>query len=259
MISEIALQQLLQENKELKDRLNLLESNKNKEILTYCFNQISFSDLKNIVDIKPKLDYAKFDDWFNDKKIVLDNADTTFLQNLIDKNVFYLDNYKEEDLKVKFIAPILNRIDFVNMDKEIRDFYDEGFFYQTDQFILGGETDFVVAKGHFFPEQPYFFIQKFKRLKTAKDPVPQLLAELIAAVELNNFILIKGAFIIGAIWNFVILEKLDVNKYQYFVSKNYDCTDLEKLNGIYKNLLVVKQEILEYANENKVSTALWAG
>ncbi len=91
------------------------------------------------------------------------------------------------------------------------------------------------------------------------DPVPQLLAELIAAVELNNFILIKGAFIIGAIWNFVILEKLGVNRYQYFVSKNYDCTDLEKLNGIYKNLLVVKQEILEYANENKVSTALWAG
>ncbi len=74
-------------------------------------------------------------------------GDIVFLKNLIDKNIFYLDNYKEEDLKVKFITPILNRINFVDIDKEIRDFYDENLFYQTDQFVLNGATDFVVAKG----------------------------------------------------------------------------------------------------------------
>ncbi|MCK5521686.1 MAG: hypothetical protein KAI83_01005 [Thiomargarita sp.] len=241
------LHQLLKENEQFKRRLDLLEA-RNKirnAIPTYSFSKISFSELKNLVEIKPKLNYDKFNHWFNDENIILNDKDTLFLKNLIDKNIFFLENYKEEDLKVKFITPILNRIDFINIDKEIRDFYDENLFYQTDQFILNGETDFVVAKGYFYSEKPYFFIQEFKKSKTAKDPEPQLLAELIAAIELNDFTTIKGAFIIGAIWNFVILEKLEINKYQYFVSRNYDSTDLEKLKGIYKNLLFVKNEIFE--------------
>jgi len=252
MITEIELQQLLKENEELKNRLNLLEVKYQikEEIPTYCFSQIGFSDLKKIVEIKPKLNYHKFDDWFNDENIKLDDEDIHFLKNLIDNNIFYLENYKEEDLKVKFITPILNRINFVNIDKEIRDFYDENLCYQTEQFILNGEADFVVAKGYFFSELPYFFIQEFKKSKAAKDPEPQLLAELIAAIELNNFTTIKGAFIIGAIWNFVLLEKLGTNKYQYFVSRNYDSTDLEKLKSIYKNLLFVKKEIFGYDMES---------
>ncbi len=245
MSKKIELQQLLKENEELKKRL-LEESQKIKtEIPTYSFSQISFSDLKNIVRITAKLNFNKFNDWFDCKNITLKDKDVVFLKNLIDKNVFYLDNYKEEDLKVKFISPILNRIDFVNIEKEIRDFYEENLFYQTEHFILNGETDFVIAKGHFFSEKPYFFIQEFKKSKAAKNPEPQLLAELIAAIELNNFTTMKGAFIIGAIWNFVILEKIGINQYQYFVSRNYDSSDLEKLKGIYKNLRFVKHEIFD--------------
>jgi hypothetical protein len=101
----------------------------------------------------------------------------------------------------------------------------------------------MVSKGYFYSETPYFFIQEFKPSTTAKNPQPQLLAELIAAVELNQFTTIKGAFIIGAIWHFVILEKIGIDSYLYFISKSYDSTDLEKLQGIYKNLLYVKQEI----------------
>jgi len=42
----------------------------------------------------------------------------------------------------------------------------------------------------------------------------------------------------------MILTKLSQYKYQYFISKNYDSTDLDKLINIYKSLLFVKQEIL---------------
>lgn len=212
-------------------------------IPSYRFSQIDFNDLKKITNIKPKLNYDRFNDWFCKKDIELSDNDIAFLQELINKNIFFLDNYKEEELKVKFITPILNRIDFVDIEKEIRDFYDEYLSYETENYSFSGETDFVVAKGYFFAEQPYFFIQEFKKAKAVSDPEPQLLAELIAALELNQFKAIKGAFIVGAIWNFVILEKLDDNKYQYFVSRNFDSTDLEKLKQIYKNLLAVKQEI----------------
>ncbi len=41
----------------------------------------------------------------------------------------------------------------------------------------------------------------------------------------------------------MILEKLDKDKYQYFVSSNFDSTKIDDLMGIYKNLLVMKEEI----------------
>jgi hypothetical protein len=61
----------------------------------------------------------------------------------------------------------------------------------------------------------------------------------------------KGAYIIGAIWNFVILEKLGKDKYQYFVSVNFDSTKIEDLKGIYKNLMYIKNEIIEKVKQEK--------
>ena len=117
--------------------------------------------------------------------------------------------------------------------------------YKNEKFILEGTADFTVSKGDVKALKPYFFIQEFKKGQVNTDPEPQLLAELISAIELNNWIEIKGAYIVGAIWNFVILEKLGKDKYQYFVSENYDSTKIEDLKGIYRNLVFVKEEIRE--------------
>jgi hypothetical protein len=68
---------------------------------------------------------------------------------------------------------------------------------------------------------------------------------MIAGLEISEVNQIKGAYIIGAIWNFVILEKVDENSYRYWISQNFDSSDLEKLKLIYKNLLFIKSEILE--------------
>jgi uncharacterized protein YfkK (UPF0435 family) len=46
---------------------------------------------------------------------------------------------------------------------------------------------------------------------------------------------------------FVILEKLAKDKYQYFISQNFDSTKIEDLKDIYKNLCFVKHEIFEMA------------
>lgn len=104
--------------------------------------------------------------------------------------------------------------------------------------------DFVVSKGLLESKKPYFFIQEFKRSEEYGNPRPQLLAELISAIELNDWKFIKGAYIIGGNWHFAILEKLDLHKYQYFISQNFDSTKIYDLKSIYKNLLFVKNEIL---------------
>jgi len=43
----------------------------------------------------------------------------------------------------------------------------------------------------------------------------------------------KGAYITGGNWHFAILEKLDTDKYQYFISQNFDSTKLHDLKQIY--------------------------
>jgi hypothetical protein len=207
-----------------------------QQVPIYNFGTINFKDLEEIVVIKRNVSNSIFSNWFENDIEVSDN-DQNILDNLINENAIFIDSYKEEELKVKFIAPILNRVKFTDIDHEIRDFYEEKISYKTDKFILTGITDFLVSRGLEYSKKPYFFIQEYQR--------SQLLAELIAAVELNNFKIMKGAYIVGAIWNFVILEKLAENKYQYFISINFDSTKIADLTAIYKNLVAIKEEIFQ--------------
>jgi hypothetical protein len=74
-----------------------------------------------------------------------------------------IDSYSEEDLKVNFIIPILNKVRFKSFEKKIRDFYELQMSYKTSQFKLSGTVDFVVSEGLVESKKPYFFIQGFKR------------------------------------------------------------------------------------------------
>jgi hypothetical protein len=129
-------------------------------------------------------------------------------------------------------------------DKAIRDFYEVQLKFEYKDILFSGRCDFVVAKGYDLPINPYFFIQEFKQTSSSF-PEYQLLAEMIVSTIINKSNIIKGAYIVGSLWSFVIL-KIDTNgKYNYFVSKKYDTMDIEDLKQIYKNLQIVKREIYE--------------
>ncbi len=240
------LERIEQLEREIRELKGLNEDG----IPTYNFSNIKFSDLDKLVDIEIKIDDNKFDTLFNND-VILDDEVILFLEKLIKKTKPLMKYFKEEDLKLHFLAHLFGKINFTSYEHNFRDFYDEKLTYKTDKFIFNGETDFVIAEGLFKSEKPYFFIQEFKQGKTRRDPEPQLLAELISAIELNNDTSMRGAYIVGAIWNFVILEKLGKDKYQYFVSENYDSSKIGDLKGIYKNLVFVKKEIIEMTTREK--------
>jgi hypothetical protein len=231
------------EIQKLKDKIAILEREHNN-IPNYSFSKISFEDLDNLFDINKKIDKTKFSNWF-DNNLDLLESDNIFLKNLIDENIDLISSYNEEELKINLISPILNKIKFKSIELEFRDFYELQLKYETDKFILKGSTDFVVANGIFQAKKPLFFIQEFKKSRDFADPEPQLVAELISGVELNQWKNIKGAYIIGQNWNFVILEKIEDSKYKYFVSKTFNSTNFDELKDIYKNLLFIKHEIIE--------------
>ena len=232
----------------LEREIRELKGLNSEGIPTYSFSKIKIEELHSLVDINLGFNKNIFDIWFQNS-IDISKDTEIFLLDLIEKNSYLIKSYNEEDLKIKFITRLLNYIDFQSYEDNFREFYELVISYKTDKFIFSGTTDFVVSKGLLYSQKPYFFIQEFKKGIKGSDPEPQLLAELISAIELNNEISMRGAYIVGAIWNFVILEKLGENKYQYFVSENFDSTKIEDLKGIYRNLMFVKDEIIEKIKE----------
>lgn len=194
--------------------------------------------LKNVVKIKKKDNDAKFDNWFS-FNYKISNDDDFFLNKLIKQHKLYLSNYNEEQLKMKFLSPVLNRVDFFFDD--IKDWYDYGLSAMINGILLKGRPDFMVAKGDKIPVKPYFFIQEFKPSRSLDDdPEDQLLAEMLVAIKINNKNIMHGCFIIGKHWEFLILEKLKSGNYEYFVHKGLNSLDINHLRQIYINLQAVK-------------------
>jgi hypothetical protein len=138
-----------------------------------------------------------FNTWFNNH-ITISNEIENFLIELIENNDVLIKSYNEEELKVKFLALLLYKVNFKSIENNFRDFYELQLTYKTHKFIFNGTVNFVVSKGLVYSQKPYFFIQEFKKSEEYSNPRPQLLAELISAVELNDFKIIKGAYIISS-------------------------------------------------------------
>lgn len=231
-------------------RLNEEYYKRQNKIPTYQYSKITFSILKELVSIKQNIDNSIFDEWFNNNQKVEEKTIKMF-EKLIIENEPLIESYSEEDLKVNFLIPILNEVHFKSYENEFRDFYELPMRYETKNFVFNGTTDFVVSKGLIESEKPYFLIQEFKKGKQNGYPESQLLAELISGVELNKWTEIKGAYVVGSLWFFVILQKIGTNKYQYFVSKKYDGMRVDDLITIYKNLLDIKNDIIKMVISNK--------
>jgi len=205
---------------------------------SYNFSTIKFSDLEEIVDIGLGDDDQKFDEWFG-FSYPISESEIIFLETLIKKHQRrHLNFYLEETLKVKFIGVILNQVDFFT--EKIADWYNATLQGVVNNANFKGYTDFMVAKGTREPQKPYFFIQEFKSSTPDSDPEIQLLAELLVAIEKNKTTIMRGSYIIGRNWYFVIVEKIDENSFEYFVSKQFDSLELNSLKQIYVNLQAVK-------------------
>ncbi len=205
--------------------------------LSYSFSTIRFADLQKIVEIKPRVNDDKFKEWFEYPYLVSE-LESNYLADLIRKHRTLLPFYMEEDLKMKFLSPILNQVDFLT--DHFHDWYDASISGMVNGVELKGFTDFMVATGIEQAQKPYFFIQEFKPSVPDRNPEVQLLAEMLVAIEHNQAKIMRGGYIIGRNWVFVILEKIKENTFEYFVSESFDSLKLSELKQIYINLQAVK-------------------
>lgn len=159
--------------------------------------------------------------------------------NLIAENEMELDRYLEEELKMLFIAPILNSISF--KCNGVKLWLERELCLERDNLSIYGKTDFMLAKGWMKPEKPLFFIQEYKKSIPNGDPKWQLLAEMLVALEQSDDKdEILGSYIFGRYWYFIKLSKID-NRYIFSTSESYDSLKIYDLEVIYKNLQAIKQ------------------
>ena len=208
------------------------------------FSNIRFKDIKDLVPVTQHAEESIFEEWFG-FKYEFSEEETVFLQNLIKRNRLKVNSYTEEELKAKFLIPIMNKVDFVK--DGISDWYERSLKGQINGVEVGGVTDYMVAKGIKEPEVPYFFIQEFKPSKPSTFPEDQLLAELIVSIQLNGTKYLKGAYIVGQFWTFVILELTVKGAYKFHIAPSLDSLKIADLKQIYKNLQAAKGEIMKMA------------
>jgi hypothetical protein len=134
--------------------------------------------------------------------------------------------WNEEDLKVKFIGPVLELGDLVD-DKGVVGYFDKTISATIDGIKLTVKSDFMLAKGTLeYFKTPYFHFQEYKPYKNPSgDSMAQLLEAFLIAQEKNkNGQPIYGVDIMGRQWSFVTMENRD-----YCISKTFDAADRDDL------------------------------
>ena len=173
---------------------------------------------------------------------VLGNDETLRLKKLHKKALQSGDGWNEEELKMKFISLLFDLAD-IEVDNLIVSFFERPLNATVNDLKISVICDCLLASpaGIATPRTPYFFLQEFKRQKgDSNDPEAQMLAAMIVAQSKNaDQKPLFGAWLVGSIWNFTVLQDKS-----YYVSKRFDAADFDDLLQIVFMLRKLKTFIL---------------
>ncbi|MEM6316123.1 MAG: hypothetical protein AAF960_00550 [Bacteroidota bacterium] len=89
-----------------------------------------------------------------------EKAELLRLQDKLKENV---DTWNEQELIIKFIALIIDRVDYDNSD--YKSFANRKLSGKINGEDVAGEVDLMIASGKFEPKEPYFCLHEYKKEK----------------------------------------------------------------------------------------------
>ncbi|TAE08021.1 MAG: hypothetical protein EAZ95_17670 [Bacteroidetes bacterium] len=184
---------------------------------------------------------APMEEWLSASLPTFDVVEQAIFDKHLKKVIRNIAGWSEEDLKMKFIAHILE-LGYLEEGNGIVTFFDKSISAIVEDKKLSVKSDFMVATGFMnLVKQPFFHFQEYKPLINPKgEPMAQLLEAFLIAQEKNEVqIPLYGVEVIGENWKFVIMEGKD-----YCISPAYNATvkeDLLQIIGILRKF----REILE--------------
>jgi hypothetical protein len=210
------------------------------------FKSYTRQKLEQFFLIKETNHCEDLENWLNAAHIEVSDVEKRQLERLRMRLKKSAEAWNEEELKMRFVAPLLDLIDFDNKPYTL--FFERALAAKyDDNLTLSGEVDFMIAAGKDEPIAPYFCFHEYKRERGKdRDPRGQLLSEMLAAQLLNeNESVIYGTYINGRLWFFATLVG---DKYCF--SSSYDVTQSDKLHQIFQILNYLRTLIDLKINSN---------
>jgi hypothetical protein len=190
------------------------------------YNEVDLIKLFNLKRLVGNNAHPLLQEWLAITDIILTANEQETFTAILEDAIQNIHNWYEEDLKMQFIAFVL-KLGHLTNTPYYHPYFERVVEATVADHYLKIKTDFMIAKGILnTPEKPYFHFQEYKRQTDPNgDPIGQLLEAMLIAYELNqNTHPIYGCYVMGKLWNFVILE----NK-TYCVSESYDSTKSKEL------------------------------
>jgi hypothetical protein len=170
----------------------------------------------------------------------LDEMEKNFVTKLQRHFSFGGDDWNEVELENKFISPMIVLSEIA--DEKCSYFLERELSTTIDDYELLGKVDGMIATGFRSPKKPYFCLNEYKRgTDPDGDPKGQALIAMLVAQKLNNNNApIFGCFVIGRIWQFMILQGN-----QYAISRDFSCVD-DEVFDIFRILKGLRVQIEKY-------------
>ncbi len=155
--------------------------------------------------------------------------------------------WNETELENKFISPLIMQADID--DEQMGYFLERPLSAQIGDYQLAGIVDGMIATGFREPDVPLFCLHEYKRSSENQgSPDAQVLAAMLVAREMNpKPQTIYGLFVVGLIWNFVVLDNNC-----YCISKSYHADD-DEVFILFKMLKNIKKIIQLYLSASSLS------
>jgi hypothetical protein len=152
-----------------------------------------------------------------------------------------VDSWNEEELKLKFIAHLLELIDY-DMNG-CKTFADRTVSAEFDGKTLSGTVDVLIARGNRIPKAPLLCIHEYKKERgSSDDPLGQVLVAMVVAQRINSVVTgskpVYGAYTVGRLWFLVVLEAS-----AYAVSRGFNAADGNDSVALFQVLKHFKQII----------------
>jgi hypothetical protein len=153
-------------------------------------------------------------------------------------------SWNEVELENKFISPLIMLTDID--DEKIGYFLERSLSGIIGDYEVSGIVDGMIATGIREPKTPYFCLHEYKRsVENQGSPDGQVLAAMLVAREQNqNKLPIYGLFVVGLVWNFMVL-----NGNEYCISRTF-IADNDDIFTIFKMMKALKQIIYAELNTN---------
>ncbi len=208
------------------------------------FEKWNIDQLRGQFQVKRVRTLPRLEQWIA-ATTTFSKGDKDYVLRLRDFLLENIDFWNEEELKFKFIGPLISTIRFDS--EEYSAFLDRKLPAELNGEKITGIVDFMVATGKVEPQEPFFFLHEYKKERGANnDPLGQLLIAMYAAQSRNTHKhAMYGCYVVGRNWFFVVLEGKEYAVSDAFVSTQDDVFQilaiLQQAKAYIEEILAARQ------------------